>query len=242
MLFARLLLLHSFASVATAQIDVASIKPSKPGTAVQDSRLSFPPGRLEAINITLTEIINALNGYTGRVEGGPKWAQTDRYDIIAKTAGLTPPAQLGKVFFSLLEDRFKLTIHQESRESSGLALTVTRSPKLTPAKGEEETKVTTDSHKAAFQAIPMTTLSNYLRQMLHTTVVDHTNLTGKFNFSLDLDAASDELSTAGTSSGSRSQFADRLQLAVEQLGFRLEHTKVSLPVTVIDHAERPAQN
>jgi uncharacterized protein (TIGR03435 family) len=233
MLFVRLVLLLSFPSIATAQIEVASIKPSKPGAVVQDARMSFPPGRIEAANMTLTEMVNALNGYNGRVEGGPKWAETDRYDIVAKTTGTIPPAQLGKVFLSLLEDRFQLTIHQEPRESSGLALTVgKKSPNLPAAKEGEETKVSSDTHKAAFQAVPLSTFSNYLRQMLHTTVIDHTGLTGKFSFSLDLDAAGDQLSA----------FADRVQRAVEELGFRLEPTKVYIPMTVIDHAERPGEN
>jgi uncharacterized protein (TIGR03435 family) len=243
MLFARLILLLSFPSIVTAQIEVASIKPSKPGAAVQDGRMSFPPGRIEAINMTLTEMVNALNGYNGRVEGGPKWAQTDRYDIVAKTTGAIPPAQFGKVFFSLLEDRFQLAIHQEPREGSGLALTVgKKSPNLPAAKEGEETKISADMHKAAFQAVPMSGFSNYLRQILHTTVIDHTGLTGKFSFALDLDAAGDQLSAESTPPVTRSNFADRMQRAVEQFGFRLEPTKVSIPMTVIDHAERPGEN
>jgi uncharacterized protein (TIGR03435 family) len=243
MLFVRLILLLSFPSMVAAQIEVASIKPSKPGAVVQDARMSFPPGRIEAANMTLTEMVNALNGYNGRVEGGPKWAQTDRYDIVAKTSAVVPPAQLGKIFFSLLEDRFKLTIHQEPREVSGLALTVgKKSPNLPAAKEGEETKISADMHKAAFQSVPMSAFSNYLRQILHTTVIDRTGLTGKFNFSLDLDAAGDQLSAESTPPATRSTFADRVQRAVEQLGFRLEATKVSLPMTVIDHAERPGEN
>jgi uncharacterized protein (TIGR03435 family) len=106
--------------------------------------MSFPPGRIEVANTTLTEMVNALNGYNGRVEGGPKRAQTDRYDIVAKTSALAPPAQLGKVLLSLLEDRFKLTLHQDPRESSGLALTVgKKSPNLPAAKEGEETKTLT---------------------------------------------------------------------------------------------------
>jgi uncharacterized protein (TIGR03435 family) len=243
MLLACLLLLLSFASIVTAQIEVASIKPSKPGAVVQDAKMSFPPGRIEATNMTLTEMVNALNGYNGRVEGGPKWVQTDRYDIVAKTAGSFPPAQLGKIFLSLLEDRFKLAIHQEPREGSGLALTVgKKSPDLPDAKEDEETKISADVHRAAFQAVPISTFSNYLRQIMRTTVIDHTGLTGKFSFSLDLDAASDQLSAESTLPVTRSTFADRVRRAVEQFGFRLEATKVSIPMTVIDHAERPGEN
>jgi hypothetical protein len=53
----------------TGRLEVASIKPSKPGAVVQDARLSFPPGRFEAINVTLNDLLYSLNGFTGRVEG-----------------------------------------------------------------------------------------------------------------------------------------------------------------------------
>jgi uncharacterized protein (TIGR03435 family) len=42
----------------------------------------------------------------------------------------------------------------------------------------------------------MARLVGYLRQMWHTTVEDHTGLTGKFDFSLDMDSAVEDQSAA----------------------------------------------
>jgi len=77
----------------SGQIEVASIKPSRPGTVVQDARISCPPGRFDAVNITLGEIVDYLNGFTGRVEG-----------VLA-------PPECRQAVLALLQDRFKLTIH-----------------------------------------------------------------------------------------------------------------------------------
>jgi uncharacterized protein (TIGR03435 family) len=167
------------------QVEVASIKPSKPGTTVRDARSSFPPGRYEALNITLSEILDGMNGYTGLVEGGPKWAYSDRYDIIAKLDPVTPPNQRKQAVVAMLGDRFKLSVHKEAREQSALALTLGKKPpRLTPAKDEEAAKITSDAYKAVFQGTYMIMFTNYLHQVLHTQVVDRTGMNTRFNFSL----------------------------------------------------------
>jgi hypothetical protein len=104
-----LFLLTIVARAATAQapdgarrFDVASIKPSRTGAVVQDARVNFPPGRFEALNVTVSDVLNGLNGYNGRVEGGPAWAQSDRYDILAKADGDLTPAERARAVLALL--------------------------------------------------------------------------------------------------------------------------------------------
>ena len=69
--------------------------------------------------MTLNDILYILSSNTGRVEGGPKWAQSDRYDIIAKAGRDIPAPQRRQVILTLLEECFKLAIHQEARKSPG---------------------------------------------------------------------------------------------------------------------------
>jgi bla regulator protein BlaR1 len=56
---------------------------------------------------------------------GPDWINSDRYDIDAKPEG-TPSREMmnGPMLQALLEDRFKLTIHRETKEVPVYALTV----------------------------------------------------------------------------------------------------------------------
>src|SRR5204863_9485665 len=51
-----------------------------------------------------------------QIVGGPKWIATDRFDIEAKYAGEAAHEVLQVMVRSLLEDRFRLTLHKDKRE------------------------------------------------------------------------------------------------------------------------------
>jgi hypothetical protein len=106
------------AQTFATRFEVASTKPSKPGTVVQDMRLSFENDRFEAINITLKVILSAMSGFSAsvRIEGGPNWTATDRYDIVAKADRAISVNDRNGAVMSLLADRFKL-ITQKRRTS-----------------------------------------------------------------------------------------------------------------------------
>ena len=81
----------------------------------------------------------AYGGFTGEklnaryldAIGGPSWLDTDWYQISAKAQGKPSAAQMmGPMLQVLLEDRFQLKVHIESKQSSVYALTVVRAGKL----------------------------------------------------------------------------------------------------------------
>ena len=72
--------------------------------------------------------------------GGPPWINSDRFDIEAKPEGGGPmsPQVLQSVFRQILEDRFALKAHKETRELPIYALVLARSdgrlgPNLKPS-------------------------------------------------------------------------------------------------------------
>src|SRR5262249_31651478 len=68
-------------------------------------------------NVTVTDCIrNAYGVERYRISGGPDWLGSDRYDIIANTSSPASKAQLMLMLQTLLEDRFKLKTHLETRE------------------------------------------------------------------------------------------------------------------------------
>ena len=60
-----------------------------------------------------------------QLEGGPAWIDSDRYQITAKAQGPTDQQMMeGPMLQELLEDRFQLKTHRETREARVSALTV----------------------------------------------------------------------------------------------------------------------
>jgi uncharacterized protein (TIGR03435 family) len=107
------------------RFEVASVKVNKEraggGIRVQ------PGGRYEFSNMTLRSLLASAYqrfAFDAReVVGGPAWLDTERFDIIAQTGTGTPPTDpdgfpgpLFAMMRGLIEERFKVAAHNESRE------------------------------------------------------------------------------------------------------------------------------
>src|SRR5262249_7275513 len=108
--------------------EVVSIKPTPPLTN-GGIRIGFGArgDRFSQTGVTLRMILtqaysNASNTpLSGQMQiiGGPNWMESDRYDIEAKAdcnGGTISREQLQLMLQSMLEDRFQLKAHMESRE------------------------------------------------------------------------------------------------------------------------------
>jgi bla regulator protein blaR1 len=130
--------------------EVASIKPNASG----DGRvfMQTQPGRFTATNVTLRLLIrNAYQLQDFQIAGGPSWMSSDHFDIVAKIEdGLDAPSgprapgegpsTIQLMIRSLLADRFKLVVHNESKEQPIYALVVARSDgRLGPQLKKSET-------------------------------------------------------------------------------------------------------
>lgn len=111
-----------------------------------------PGGNLTATNVPLRMLIrNAYQLQEFQIVGGPDWMTTDRFDITAKAGGDvqiglfgpavgagTGPTPAQVMLRNLLADRFKLTVHNETRELPVYALVLARAdgkpgPQLRPS-------------------------------------------------------------------------------------------------------------
>src|SRR5665213_1452900 len=108
--------------VAGPVVVVGSLQAQRP------FRISFQPGgRFVATNVTLRMLIGAAYGTPQplpdfQMTGGPKWLDTDRFDVTAKAAGdpapglQGPPPTMFLMLQSMLEERFKLHVHYEVKD------------------------------------------------------------------------------------------------------------------------------
>jgi uncharacterized protein (TIGR03435 family) len=187
--------------------------------------------------------------------GLPEWATSDRFDNNAKTSSDLPPThpfgpagprQL--ILQTLLADRFNLATHTETRELPVLALVRARADGRLGAKivkwdGEcpdadavsrgarrcgSNFAFGTGSVRLAGRA-PMRVFTDALGFLTEKIVVDRTSLPDAYDIDLTY---------------SRSQAPDSSDPSLftalqEQLGLKLESTRVPVEVLVIDHIERP---
>ena len=82
-------------------------------------------GRYEVRSATMVDLITLAYGVdSDRVLGGPRWLDTDRFDVIAKApAGATPDA--AKLMLqALLAGRFALTVHADNKPVAVYALSM----------------------------------------------------------------------------------------------------------------------
>jgi uncharacterized protein (TIGR03435 family) len=128
---------------AKPAFEVASIKPNNSG-AVRNGIFMPRTDRFQQNNATLRQLVRSVYRRrafeTPQVVGGPGWVDSDRFDITAKIEdgagtleqlyipdGKGSPGRALLMLRTLLEERFKLVVHQETRDLPIYALTLARS-------------------------------------------------------------------------------------------------------------------
>jgi uncharacterized protein (TIGR03435 family) len=198
--------------------------------------------------------------FPSQIIGGPAWTGSERYDITATIGSelatrpaseLTPLQPL--LLRSLLEDRFKLKAHWETRNLPRYALVLAREDgRLGPQLHRSSADCSADFSACATTArqglyasggTPLSSLSNYLASaVVQQVVVDRTGLEGRFEIRLEW--APDQASSVGRGD-TATQPADKPAIFTalqEQLGLKLEAERGPVDVVVIDHVERPTQD
>jgi len=212
-------------------------------------------GNYSAKNVTVMRlIVSSFRLQNSQVIGGPSWLDTARFDVAAKGAENATAAEVFLMVQKLLEDRFKLSFHVETKELPIYALMVAKNgPKLRKA----EDGMCAAAIKASQPCINLNEFKNGLvannlslpsiarslgRILDDRVVVDKTGLAGQYDIAV--------MWTNGTSRPTgeeenqrRSENPDSPFVALEeQAGLKLEGARGLVDVFVIDHLEKPAEN
>jgi uncharacterized protein (TIGR03435 family) len=229
--------------VPASSFEVASVRPTPPAERTGGTWSLPNMGEFRTHNLPLGYLIHlAWNVDPTLIEGKPAWLDSDPYDINAKPEGgikLTRE-QLRPMLQTLLEQRFHLAVHTETRQVKGYALMVAKGGAKTgaglkPAKGEVTPDWRDDcsagnlkgrNRSAAFLAAQLTPAAG-------APVVDETGLSGRYDVSVEYAPDLEHESTLPS-----------LFTSVEEgLGLRLVAKKVPVSVLVIDHVDRvPTEN
>jgi uncharacterized protein (TIGR03435 family) len=240
--------------------EVASVKPNTSGA--DGIGIDTQPGeRLTVTNASLRNLITF--GYRiqdNQLVGGPDWQRTARFDVLAKAEKEGTTEELLAMLRPLLAERFKLVVHNESREMPVYALVATRTEtggQLKAADVDCSGLPGTGTRGCAFsvrfgnirgRGMPLARLAAVLSQFAGRIVVDRTDVSGPHDF--DLTWTPDQFRGRQTATGEQPVQVDgaavdtngpSLFTAIqEQLGLKLESTRAPVEVLVVDRAERPA--
>jgi uncharacterized protein (TIGR03435 family) len=219
--------------------EAASVKANNSGT--NGSRSSGSKGQIVFTNVTLKRLIERAYGVKPFQVAGPDWMENVRFDIAAKYPPDTQNDDRNLMLRSLLEERFHLGVHRESKLLPGYALVVAKSGfKLKPV--EAGGSSTNDEgglvRVLKVQKGSMELLADVVSRILSVMVVDKTNIEGVYDFELRF-VAEDR-----PPSGAEADTIPTLFVALEQnIGVRLQVQKVPVDVVVVDRLERvPTEN
>lgn len=229
--------------VAAPSFEAASVKPASPDAT--DFGVDTDPGLLRLEAQTLKAIVRVAYGVNeSQVVGGPKWVDSDRFDITGRANGPAGSKELLTMLQSLLADRFKLTFHRETRTAQGYALVVAKGGIKMQKSESTESNSRGGRGRIDAQGFSMRQLAERLTRVVRAPVEDATETPGRFNFTLTWspDDSSTRPLAADRPAAEDSNAPSIFTALQEQLGAKLESRKVTMEVIVIDRAEKPGEN
>jgi uncharacterized protein (TIGR03435 family) len=231
--------------------EVASIRPSKSELPIGTHNPQ--PGRFTATGMDVVELISLAYGIPPYRIMLPARVPSERYDIQA-TYPVSSTGGFGVRLQRLLEDRFALRVHRETRDLPIYVLVRSRTdgrlgPDLLPM--DACTDPQEDGMRCGSRQFPGPGvlaaretwssmgqfISDYLGQVLRRIVLDKTGLTGWFTFRLEWDPQSTW--PAQLAIPERPSLFGALE---QQLGLKLESTRGPVEVLVIESVQQPTDN
>jgi uncharacterized protein (TIGR03435 family) len=223
-----------------AAFEVASVKLSPPDADPKTGLWSRPGvGRFFASHVPFTLLIQLAYGIDpSQIANKPGWMDSNLYDVDAKPeegVSLTRE-ELKPCLQDLLQQRFHLVAHMETRSGRGYALVVAQGgPHLTPAKEGHfpgQRHPVSSGHLHAYNC-SMAQLAQYLTSAADFPVADQTGLAGSYDIGFDYNPKPEAESALPS-----------LDVALKQAtGLLLKPQKVPVETLVIDSADKvPTEN
>jgi len=241
---------------------VASVKPTSAGAREFYSVAMDPDGRFAWKNVSVSQLIRRAYGMppSRPMVGMPGWFRSDRFDVEARAEGNPTEGQMWSMVRRLLADRFKLRVHDETRELPVYALVLARSDETLGARIRPSACAAEDTVslgpgpldpskpiplpcggvrtlKGTIQArfATMAKIADALGLIMGRPVQDRTGLTGRFDLEVEWTPAPASPEPAAPGVGPATFAAIE-----EQLGLRFQPQTSEVNVLVIDHVERLA--
>lgn len=235
---------------ADPAFDVVTVKPSKPDAIGQSLRVQG--ATVSITNITLMDLATyALDVHKQQILGAPAWSSSEHYDISGKAAPEAQPNsdQVKVMLRKLIADRFQLAFHKEQKELSVYTLSVAKGgAKISKNTGKNETTgiIFRGPGSVLLNAVSIDDFCRMLQNAaVDRPVVNQTALSGTYDFSL---VWTPDAGPAVPNANSLAPFEkadgppDVFGATQQQLGLKLDATRMQIGVLVVDKAEKPSDN
>lgn len=252
--------LTSLSAQPALTFEVASIRRQSPDAAPGPAAAGTSPGRNFTHGGSIRTLLPRAFGAYAQLIGGPDWIREDIYIIKALAPENVPPTpeNLSVMVRALLEDRFKLVAHEETREIPVYVVLPARAdrslgPGLRPFPPDCETRrnaarqngqptpddcgtnVGTQPDGWRGRNASMARLASILQIAVQRPVIDRSGITGTYNFDL-------KYAERAGSTDADQQLPSLFTALQEQLGLKLESQREPMKVLVVDSIERPTEN
>jgi uncharacterized protein (TIGR03435 family) len=240
------------------------VSPRSTNTAI---RTSARARRYEIHNATLLDLIRtAYTMDAEKILDGPSWIEFDRFDVIALMPSNAAVDAQKLMLQSLLADRFKLVVRNDTKPFPGLVLSPGKNknklkeaadPNATPACQTQAIPATPNAAPAtplgpATINLPMTnmtchnvTMEKFAAELkrlapayVSNAILDQTGLKGSWDFDMKFTQRA-LIAIANTEGASATSLPDAID---RQLGLKLEEQKLPTPVLVVEKADQPTAN
>lgn len=221
--------------------EVATVKRAAPGSGGPGDiprNMDTSPGHFAMRNVPLRFAIEWAYDLKDFEVSGPDWIKADeRYDILANAPGPATNEQMRPMLQRLLNERFQMKTHRETKELSVFVLGPGKGPaKLTASTGEGESRLAGGAAGVTFTHQPVSRFTFLLTRRLDRPVLDRTGLPGLYDFTVDISG----LPSPGKLEGEGVSIFTAVQ---RDLGLKLEARKEPISILVIDYANKvPIEN
>jgi uncharacterized protein (TIGR03435 family) len=231
-----LLVLAVAAPIAVAQkleFDAASVKKSATEASPGDipRNMDSSPGHFAMRNVQLRFALEWAYDLKDYEIQGPAWiAGEERYDIVATAPGATNE-QMRLMLRSLIDERFAMKWHWETRDTQCYVLTRGKGElKLIPSEGEPSLG---GKGGPLFHNQPVSRFTFLLTRRLARPVLDETGLKGTYDFSVDLSGLG--FNGADAPDPSAPSIFSTVQT---DLGLKLEAARRPIKTLIVDSANK----
>lgn len=258
------------------EFEVASVKPSAdPGQQRAQAGIRIDGAQFTASFFSLKDYIGLAYSMKPYQITGPEWIGSLRFDVAAKLPAGASRKDVPEMLKGLLAERFQLKLHKDKKEFAVYGLVVSKGgPSLKESANSESgngnvnvtgggdasgtsvnlgngSAYTFGSEKFEAHKMTMTVFSDALGRFVDRPVVDMTDLTAAYDFTLPV--TPEDFRAMQIRSGMNAgvvlppqviQMAessyDSLHTSLSKVGLKLEQRKAPLDVIIVDHAEKTA--